>query len=142
VLDLEASAGMVAADPRHLQRIFDALTLNAAEAMPDGGTFRIRTAPVQREGAGAATLIELADSGSGMDARTRSRLFEPLFTTKPAGRGTGLGLTTVHEAVQRLGGSIKVNSEPGRGTVFRICLPRLVEAPIEAPPSKTRAAHA
>lgn len=142
VLELESPAGVVRADPRQLRRILDALSLNSADAMPEGGTLRIRTAPTHREGAGALALLEISDSGTGMDAETRSRLFEPLFSTKTPGRGAGLSLATVKGTVERLGGSIEVASEPGRGATFRIYLPRLVEVPADSIPPRTRAAHA
>jgi signal transduction histidine kinase len=141
-LELESSAGVVRADPRQLQRILDALSLNAADAMPEGGTLRIRTAPIHRESSGALALLEISDTGIGMDEETQSRLFEPLFSTKTPGRGAGLSLATVRGTVERLGGSIEVASEPGLGATFRVYLPRLVEVPADPVPPKSRAAHA
>jgi len=70
-------------------------------------------------------LLEVSDTGTGMDAATRDRLFEPFFTTKPAGKGTGIGLAVVYRAVERSGGFLQVDSELGRGTRIRVFLPRV-----------------
>ena len=106
--------------------------MNAHDAMPDGGTVTIATAAVKLGGAAAAELgvapgsfqlLTVADTGAGMAPGTLERVFEPYFTTKPAGKGTGLGLATTYGVVRAAGGSIRVESAPGAGTTVRILLP-------------------
>jgi signal transduction histidine kinase len=109
------------------------LAVNARDAMPEGGRLSIEMSDVELgdqdalrlQGAhpGSYVLISVSDTGSGMTAQTQSHLFEPFYTTKDAGKGTGLGLWTVHRAVVENGGSIAVSSQPGMGTTFRIYLP-------------------
>jgi CheY-like chemotaxis protein len=100
--------------------------------MPNGGRLRIATANVTLEssfdslpegGAGDHVMLEVSDTGHGMTEAVQSHIFEPFFTTKETGKGTGLGLSTVYGIVQQSGGSIRVSSEPGSGTTFRIYLP-------------------
>jgi len=138
VLELEASASTVRADPRQLCRIFAAITENARDAMPEGGELRVRMTEVQKGSASAYVLLEFIDTGCGIDAEAKERLFEPLFTTKLGGQGAGLSLTAVREAVRSLGGTIEVTSAPVKGTVFRIYLPRLLEPPAERMPQQAR----
>lgn len=116
--------------PGHLDQILLNLGVNARDAMPDGGILSIcveldRGMEQTRGGGGrpAGVLLTVADTGTGMDGPTRRRIFEPFFTTKDKDRGTGLGLATVAEVVRRAGGRIEVESEPGRGTAFRLHLP-------------------
>ena len=133
--------GPAAADPVHLQQILLNLAINARDAMPRGGRLRIETAEAEvapeesaarGEGApGPHVVLTVSDTGIGMDAETLGRAFEPFFTTKPAGQGTGLGLPMVRECVRQHGGHIRLTSEPGRGTTFRIYLPR-AETPADA----------
>ncbi len=112
------SLPLVHADPDHMSQVLLNLLINALHAMPNGGTLRIGL----EKGDGQVKLI-VADTGHGMDKEHLSKIFIPFLTTKEVGKGTGLGLTVVHGIVQEHGGSIAVESEPGRGTTFTISLP-------------------
>jgi signal transduction histidine kinase/ActR/RegA family two-component response regulator len=130
--------GYVKADPHQLEQIVMNLAANARDAMPDGGRFRIETSVAaeavdRNEGVpGRWVQLRISDNGCGMDQRTRERVFEPFFTTKDVGKGTGLGLSTVYGIVRQNQGTIHVNSEPGRGTVFEICFPTVPEGEAES----------
>jgi two-component system cell cycle sensor histidine kinase/response regulator CckA len=112
-----------------LEQIIMNLAVNARDAMPKGGTLRVATAntpatvDIGSEEMAERVVIEVSDTGSGMPADIRARIFEPYFTTKDAGKGTGLGMSTVYRIVRDSGGHIDVDSEPGHGTRFRIHLP-------------------
>ncbi len=122
--ELDPELGLLVADRGRMEQVLLNLVVNAREAMPDGGSLRIATRNAAAAlGERPGILLEIADSGLGMDAHTQSRMFEPFFTTKPD--GTGLGLATVWEIVQGSGGHIAVDSGPGRGTTFRLCFPRV-----------------
>jgi signal transduction histidine kinase/ActR/RegA family two-component response regulator len=132
----------VAADPTQLQQVLVNLAVNARDAMPGGGELRITCGnrrldvdEARRAGApGPGSYVEICvvDTGVGIDDETRARIFEPFFTTKPLGEGTGLGLATAYGIVQESGGAIEVESALGRGTLFRVLLPRS-NAPLEEP---------
>ncbi|MFZ5863411.1 MAG: ATP-binding protein [Nitrospirota bacterium] len=126
----------VKADPGQLEQVIMNLAVNARDAMPQGGLLTIETAeaddPVQ-QGVAPAVMLAVRDTGCGMDDKTQTRLFEPFFTTKALGHGTGLGLSTVYSIVEQSRGSIRVHSEPGRGTTMRVCFPRADGAAAPAP---------
>lgn len=132
-LKLGSGVPQVAIDPTNVDQIVLNLATNARDAMPEGGSLEIETRPVVLREATAVGDVELApgiyaelsvrDTGIGMDPETVRKVFEPFFTLKEAGRGTGLGLATIHGIVRDLGGSIGIRSEPGRGTTFTIWLP-------------------
>jgi len=137
----EPGLGCIKADPGQIEQVIMNLAVNARDAMPDGGRLVIRTATVRageaptppgiRPRLGSHILLEVTDSGTGMDVATQAHLFEPFFTTKEPGKGTGLGLSTVYGIVEQSGGSVTVETGVGRGTTFRIYLPQ-VETPVPA----------
>jgi CheY-like chemotaxis protein len=116
---------IVKADPGEIEQVIINVAVNARDAMPDGGTLSIETAVTGTDAAGESIVLKIADTGSGMTEDVKRHLFEPFFTTKEPGKGTGLGLATVHGVVTESGGTIECLSEPGRGTTFTISLPRV-----------------
>jgi len=134
ILDLN-SCGTVVMDKTHFEQIILNIVVNARDAMPSGGQLFITTEDVSRpmlSGSGsiaiaASILIHIRDTGSGMDPETRAHAFEPFYTTKGVGRGTGLGLSTVYGIVQQCKGEITLESESGRGTRVSILLPAAEE---------------
>jgi len=121
----------IKSDHGQIEQIVANLTINARDAMPNGGHLTISTrneqhaSPQENGGASPALwiVLEVADTGSGMDEKTRAQIFEPFFTTKAPGKGTGLGLSTVYGIVSQSGGHIQVHSALGHGTRFEIFLP-------------------
>jgi len=137
-----ANALRVCVDPGKIEQVVMNLALNACDAMPVGGVLKIKTCRVERTNTTVGgledqpyALLEVADTGCGMDPETRAHIFEPFFTTKPADKGTGLGLSMVYGIVKQTGGSIEVQSEVGYGTTFRVYLP-LTEKAVNSVPSK------
>jgi len=130
----------VRADRGQLEQVIMNLAVNARDAMVDGGVLTVEVSTVEVEegreggppGSGRFVTIAVTDTGCGMDTATAARIFEPFFTTKEQGKGTGLGLSTVYGIVEQSGGSIAVDSLPGRGTTFTVYLPRLEERVLPA----------
>ena len=131
------SQGVVLADPTHIHQIIMNLCTNAYHAMRETGGIlgvTLKNVEVSGEGLpgveisqGGYLLLEVSDTGNGIDEQTKSKIFEPYFTTKEPGEGTGLGLAVVHGIVKSYNGSITLYSEPGRGTTFHVYLPRVLK---------------
>jgi CheY-like chemotaxis protein len=138
----------VHADPSQLELALLNLAVNARDAMPRGGQLTVEVRPVPPEGpgrpagedvpAGPLVLVAVRDTGTGIDAATRARMFEPFFTTKRSGRGTGLGLPIVQGIVTDCGGALRVESEVGKGTEFRLYFPARA-APAREEPAREAA---
>ncbi|MBL8766129.1 MAG: response regulator [Planctomycetes bacterium] len=122
----------IEADRGQIEQVLLNLVVNARDAMPRGGRITIETRVVPLEGDRREVTMLVQDTGIGMDESTRARVFEPFFTTKPIGKGTGLGLSTVYGIVAQTGGTITVESVPGRGSCFTLRLPASA-APLTAP---------
>ncbi len=140
---LDPDLGTVMADPGQIEQVLVNLAINARDAMPDGGRLTISTANVDESAAdgtsstlsGPHVLVTVRDTGTGMSAETIARIFEPFFTTKGFGKGTGLGLATVHGIIEQSGGPSRASrARRGSGTSFYFRLPRLAE-PLANPPA-------
>jgi PAS domain S-box-containing protein len=126
----EAANSWILSDPAQIEQVIMNLAVNSRDAMPQGGRLTVSTRNVQGLPEGGDTaenrtwvVLDVEDTGTGMDEQTRARIFEPFFTTKPDGKGTGLGLATVYGIVKQVGGHILVDSTPGKGTRFEIYFP-------------------
>jgi two-component system cell cycle sensor histidine kinase/response regulator CckA len=119
--------------PWHLEQMLLNLVVNARDAMPEGGVVTVTAENSGDPGSPPRVLLTVSDTGGGMDPETRRRIFEPYFTTKTTGEGTGIGLATVCDLVDRARGKIEVVSSVGKGSVFMIWLPASDEAPVARP---------
>ncbi|HEY8166598.1 MAG TPA: MHYT domain-containing protein [Gemmatimonadaceae bacterium] len=143
-VDLDPSLGPVHVDQGRMEQVITNLVVNATRAMPDGGRLVIRTRNVRslralsthdEAGPREAVMLEVEDNGHGMTREVRERAFEPFFTTRPHGEGSGLGLSMVYGIVKQSAGEVVLDSEVGRGTIVRILLPRVAgvaESPQES----------
>ena len=148
VLRLSGDLESINADPSQISQVLMNLGVNARDAMPDGGILTIETAKVQLDKEycsshleampGGYVLLTVSDTGHGMDKRTRAHMFEPFFSTKDVGKGTGLGLATVYGIVKQHDGHIMCDSKPGHGTIFRVYLPAIqTKKDLETPKLET-----
>jgi CheY-like chemotaxis protein len=144
---LASGVWRISADANQLENVLLNLAVNARDAMPEGGRLTIETHNAHLDdryvagepgvSAGQYVMIAVTDTGSGMPQNVIARAFDPFFTTKPVGKGTGLGLSQVYGFVKQSGGHIKIYSEPGEGTSFKVYLPRLLNS--EDPAFRERA---
>ena len=146
---LAPELGQVKAEQSQIEQVIVNLAVNARDAMPEGGALLIETSNLDVNEnlassfpflqPGPYVLLTVTDTGIGMDANTRRHIFEPFFTTKGPGKGTGLGLATVYGVAKQSGGGVIVDSEPGKGSTFRIFLPQTQESAVAPAPRETSA---
>jgi two-component system cell cycle sensor histidine kinase/response regulator CckA len=144
---LDGHLDHIKADPGQIEQIVLNLVVNARDAMPNGGKLRIQTRNIRLDrdsaqpgiASGRFVVLEVADTGTGMDQQTQAHLFEPFFTTKAVGEGTGLGLATVYGIVKQSNGYIEVHSTPGQGSCFQIYLPAAERVEANREPGKATA---
>ncbi len=144
---LEPGYCWVKVDPGQIEQIVVNLAVNARDAMPDGGQLALETSSTNLDERGAKRLglepgpfavLSVSDTGCGMDRETLSHIFKPFFTTKSAGRGTGLGLSTIKAILEQIGGRITVESEAGKGSTFHAYLPMIDQTIRDAEPVAER----
>jgi PAS domain S-box-containing protein len=142
---LGPETGCVKVDPGQVEQVVINLVVNARDAMPNGGELRIETDSISLDAAAAEqrgvapgefVVLQVSDSGTGMTPEVQARIFEPFFTTKESGHGTGLGLSTCYGIAKQNRGFIEVDSELGRGSSFRVYLPKVAEAAEATPTSE------
>ena len=135
-LELDPDLPPLLADPGQLEQLIMNLAVNARDALPHGGTFQVRT---RRRG--DELELYVSDNGTGMTPEVLDKIFDPFYTTKPVGRGTGLGLSVVHGVVKRMGGSVCVQSAPGTGTAFTFLFPATREAVAPSVPAASKSSN-
>lgn len=141
--------GAIKADPTQVEQVLMNLVVNARDAMPGGGKIAVETANVEVDPSeqqlplclapGPYVRLIVSDTGTGIAPEIQAHLFEPFFSTKPAGMGTGLGLSTIFNIVKQMGGAIDVSTKHGKGTVFKVYFPRCQEDLLSVPPRATMA---
>lgn len=147
-IDVAPGLHAVEADPGQIEQVLMNLAINARDAMADGGRLDVRVQRTTVDEAfaeqhppqppGEYVLLEVTDTGHGMDLATQEHAFEPFFTTKDAAQGSGLGLSTVYGIIKQSGGYIWIDSEPGAGTTFNVYMPPTARAPVEVEPVPVR----
>jgi hypothetical protein len=140
VSELGSDLGTIKANSIQIEQVLLNLAVNSRDAMPQGGRITIKTENAEIDKSnllqnpsaklGPGVLLSVSDTGAGMDKRTQAHIFEPFFSTKELGKGTGLGLSTVFGIVTQSSANIQVDSQPGRGTTFRILFPRCDDVPL------------